>query len=57
MYMQNMHQSPSPSYPQLHVPDTELHPQDSLLKEQVYDKYHRFKLGEGPKENAEYMNL
>ena len=52
-----MHQSSSPSYPQLDAPDTELHPQNSLLKEQVYNEYRRFKLGEGPKANAEYVNL
>ena len=55
--MQCMHQSPSPSCPQPHVPDTELHPQAALLKEQAYDEYRRFHLGEGPKANAEYVNL
>ena len=52
-----MHQSPPPSCPQPHVPDTELHPQASLLKKCAYDEYHRFKLGEGPKAIAEYVNL
>ena len=55
--MQCMHQSPPPSCPQPHVPDTELHPQASLLKKCAYDEYHRFKLGEGPKAMAEYVNL
>ena len=55
--MQCMHQSPPPSCPQLHVPDTELHPQASLLKKCAYDEYRRFKLGEGPKAFAEYVNL
>ena len=50
-------QSPSPSCPQPHVPDTDLHPQAALLKEQAYDEYRRFQLGEGPKANAEYVNL
>ena len=52
-----MHQSPPPSYPQSHVPDTELHPQASLLKKCAYDEYRRFKLGEGSKAIAEYVNL
>ena len=39
------------------MPDTELHPQASLLKKCAYDEYHRFKLGEGPKAIAEYVNL
>ena len=52
-----MHQSPPPSYPQPHVPDTELHPQASLLKKCAYDVYRRFKLGEGPKAIADYVNL
>ena len=55
--MQCMHQSPPPSCPQSHVPDTELHPQASLLKKCAYDEYRRFKLGEGPKASAEYVNL
>ena len=55
--MQCMHQSPPPSYPQPHVPDTELHPEASLLKKCAYDEYCRFKLGEGPKASAEYVNL
>ena len=55
--MQCMHQSPPPSCPQPHVPDTELHPQASLLKKCAYDEYRRFKLGEGPKAIAEYVNL
>ena len=55
--MQCMHQSPSPSCPQLHVPDTELHPQTSLLKKFAYNEYCQFKLGEGPKAIAEYVNL
>ena len=55
--MQCMHQSPPPSCPQPHGPDTELHPQDSLLKKCAYDEYRRFKLGEGPKAIAEYVNL
>ena len=45
------------SCPQPHVPDTELHPQAALLKEQAYDEYRRFQLGEGPKANTEYVNL
>ena len=52
-----MHQSPSPSCPQLYVPDTVLHPQAALLKEQAYDEYRRFKLGKGLKANAEQVNL
>ena len=55
--MQCMHQSPPPSCPQPHVPDTELHPQASLLKKCAYDEYCRFKLGEGPKAIAKYVNL
>ena len=55
--MQCMHQSPPPSCPQPHVPDTELHPHTSLLKKCAYDEYRRFKLGEGPKAIAEYVNL
>ena len=55
--VQCMHQSPPPSCPQTHVPDTELHPQASLLKKCAYDEYRRFKLGEGPKAIAEYVNL
>ena len=55
--MQCKHQSPPPSCPQPHVPDTELHPQASLLKKCAYDEYRRFKLGEGPKAIAEYVNL
>ena len=55
--MQCMHQSPPPSCPQPLVPDTELHPQASLLKKCAYDEYRRFKLGEGPKAIAEYVNL
>ena len=55
--MQCMHQSPPPSCPQPHVPDTELRPQASLLKKCAYDEYRRFKLGEGPKAIAEYVNL
>ena len=55
--MQCMHQSPPPSCPQPHVPDTELHPQASLLKKCAYDEYRRFKLGEGPKAIAGYVNL
>ena len=45
------------SYPQPHVPYTELHPQASLLKKCAYDEYCQFKLGEGPKANAQYVNL
>ena len=45
------------SCPQLHVPDTEIHPQAALLKEQAYDEYRRFQLGEGLKANTEYVNL
>ena len=56
-YMQCVHQSPPPSCPQPHVPDTELHPQASLLKKCAYDEYRRFKLGEGPKAIAECVNL
>ena len=55
--MQCMHQSPPPSCPQPHVPVTEPRPQASLLKKFAYDEYHRFKLGEGPKAIAEYVNL
>ena len=55
--MQCMHQSPPPSCPQPHVPDTELHPKASLLKKCAYDEYRRFKLGEGPKAISEYVNL
>ena len=55
--MQCTHQSPPPSCPQPHVPDTELHPQASLLKKCAYDEYRRFKLGEGPKAIAEYVNV
>ena len=55
--VQCMHQSPPPSCPQPHVPDTELHPQASLFKKCAYDEYRRFKLGEGPKAIAEYVNL
>ena len=55
--MQCMHQSPPPSCPQPHVPDTELHPQASLLKKCAYDEYRRFKLGEGLKAIEEYVNL
>ena len=55
--MQCMHQSPPPSCPQPHVPDTGLHPQASLLKKCAYDEYRRFKLGEGPKAIAQYVNL
>ena len=55
--MQCMHQSPPPSCPQPHVPDTELHPQAPLLKKCAYDEYRRFKLGEGPKAISEYVNL
>ena len=55
--MQCMHQSPPPSRPQPHGPDTELHPQASLLKKCAYDEYRRFKLGEGPKAIAEFVNL
>ena len=55
--MQCMHQSPPPSCSQPHVPDTELHPQASLLKKCAYDEYRRFKLREGPKAIAEYVNL
>ena len=55
--MQCMHQSPPPSCPQPHVPDTELHPEASLLKKCAYDEYRRFKLGEGPKAIAKYVNL
>ena len=51
------HQSPPPSCPQPHVPDTELRPQVSLLKKCAYDEYCRFKLGERPKAIAEYVNL
>ena len=51
------HHSPPPSCPQPHVPDTELHPQAPLLKKCAYDEYRRFKLGEGPKAIAEYVNL
>ena len=54
--MQCMHQSPPPSCPQPLVPDTELHSQASFLKKCAYDKYCRFKLGEGPKAVAEYVN-
>ena len=56
MYAVHASVSP-PSYPQPHVPDTELHPQASLLKKCAYDEYRRFKLGEGPKVIAEYVNL
>ena len=52
-----MDQSPPPSCPQLHVSDTELHPQASLLKICAFDEYCRFKLGEGPNAIAEYVNL
>ena len=55
--MQCMHQSLPPSCPQPHVPDTELQPQAFLLKKCAYDEYRRFKLGEGPKAIAEYVNL
>ena len=55
--MQFMRQSPPPSCPQPHVPDSKLQPQASLLKKCAYDEYHRFKLGEGPKAIAEYVNL
>ena len=55
--MQCMHQSPPPSCPQPHVPYSELQPQASLLKKFAYDEYCRFKLGEGPKAIAEYVNL
>ena len=55
--MQCMHQSPPPSCPQPHVPDTELHPQASLLKKCAYDEYRRFKLREGSKAIAGYVNL
>ena len=51
-----MHQSLSPSCPQPHVQNTELHPQ-AAIKEQVYNEYRQFKLGEGPKANVEYVNL
>ena len=57
VHMQCMHQSPFTSYLQPHVPETELHPQASLLKKCAYDEYRRFKLGEGPKAIAEYVNL
>ena len=53
--MQCMHQSPPPSCPQLHVPDTKLHQQASLLKKCAYDEYRRFKLGEGPNAISEYV--
>ena len=50
-------QSPSPSCPQLTVTSTELPPQAALLKEQAYDQYRRFKLGEVSKANVEYTKL
>ena len=56
MYAVHASVSP-PSCPQPHVSDTELHPQASLLKKCAYDEYRRFKLGEGPKAIAEYVNL
>ena len=52
-----MRQSPSSSCPQLTVTSTELPSQAALLKEQVYDEYRRFKLGEGPKANVGYTKL
>ena len=55
--MQCKDQSPPPSCPQPHLPDTKLHPQASLLKKCAYDEYRRFKLGEGPKAIAEFVNL
>ena len=55
--MYAMCQSASPSCPQLTVTSTELSPQAALLKEQAYDEYQRFKLGEGPKTNVEYTKL
>ena len=56
--MQCMHHAVSlSSCPQPHVPDTEIHPQAALLKEQAYSEYRRFQLGEGPKANTEYVNL
>ena len=51
-----MHHSPSSFYHQPCVPGNELHPQ-AALKEQAYDEYRRFKLGEGPKGNTEYVDL
>ena len=56
-FMYALCQSPSPSCPQLTVTSTELPPQAALLKEQAYDQYRRFKLGEGPKANVEYTKL
>ena len=56
-FMYAMCQSPSPSCPQLTVTSTELPPQAALLKEQAYDEYRWFKLGEGPKANVEYTQL
>ena len=55
--MYAMYQSPFPSCPQLTVTSTELPPQAALLKEQAYDQYRRFKMGEGPKANVEYTKL
>ena len=55
--MYAMCQSPSPPRPQLTVTSTEFPPQAALLKEQVYDQYRWFKLGEGSKANVEYTKL
>ena len=52
-----MHASVSlSSCPQPHVPDTELHPQASLLKKCAYDEYRRFKI-KGHKANTGYVKL
>ena len=52
-----MYQSSFPSCPQPHVLDSEVCPQVAFLKERAYDEYQQFKLGEGPNQNAEYVNL
>ena len=51
-----MFQSSSPSCPQLTVTGAE-RPIQVALKEQAYDEYGRFKLGEGPKANVGYTKL
>ena len=55
--MYAMCQFSSVSCSQLTVTSTELPPQAALLKEQAYDQYQWFKLGEGPRANVEYAKL
>ena len=46
-----------PFSPQLPVVGTELQSQATLLREQAYNEYSHFRLGEGPKANMQYVQL